>query len=163
MRTDGCPSAPTVARANAVGSGSRSGPTSVATASSSTNRSNGSRSSTPIAGTLLIATEHTAEDRAAEPTEHASFLLARAARTRRRGNDPVGEPREGHRLKDHPSGPRERGEEQSFPAEQRRLHPGHELDVVLDACLHRDDAAGVDAQHLARFQLLLPQRARGVE
>src|SRR6476659_2188217 len=101
MRTEGCPSGPTVPRANAVGSGRRSGPTAVATPSSSTKRSNGSRSSTPIAGTLLIAAEDTAETRATEPTEDAPFLLTAAAGARRGGDDPVGEPREGHRLQDH--------------------------------------------------------------
>src|SRR6478609_3676080 len=159
MRTEGCPSSPTVARANAVGSGRRSGPTLVATASSSTKRSNGSRSATKVVESLLIAPEDAAEKGAAEPTEHAAFLLATAARARRGGDDPVGEPREGHRLQDHLSRARERGEEEPLSAEQRRLHPRDELDVVLDALLHRHDAARIHTEHIARLEVLLPERA----
>src|SRR4051812_43071488 len=131
MRTDGWPPSPTVPSANAVGSGRRSTPTSRASASSAVNRSNGSRRGAS-GGASLIATEDAAEQRATEPTEHAAFLDARAAGTRRRRDDAVGETRERHRLEDHAAGPRESGEEEPFAAEERRLDAGHHLDVVAN-------------------------------
>ena len=50
-----------------------------------------------------------------------------------------------------------------FAAEERGLHPADELDVVVDRRLHRDQAAGVDAQRLARLELQLVQHAAGVD
>ena len=40
-----------------------------------------------------------------------------------------------------------------FAAEERGLHAADELDVVVDRRLQRDEAAGVDAQRLARLEL----------
>jgi hypothetical protein len=50
-----------------------------------------------------------------------------------------------------------------FAAEQRRLDADDELDVVLDTGLEGDDAPGIDADHLAGFELTLVQRAAGVD
>src|SRR5687768_8515769 len=144
MRTDGWPDSPTVARANDVGSGRRSAPTSRAAASSAVNRSNGSRSGASACAPLLIVAEEPTHHRAAEATEDGAFLRARSTRARRCGDDPIGEPRERHRLEQDPTRSGERGEEQALTAEERGLDPRHHLDVVLDLLLHRDDAAGVD-------------------
>ena len=59
-------------------------------------------------------------------------------------------------------GPVQRREEDAFAAEQRRLDPADELDVVVDARLQRHQAAGVDAQRLAGREIEVMNRAAGV-
>src|SRR5262249_37878418 len=61
------------------------------------------------------------------------------------------------------AGSGQRGEEQSFATEQGGLETADELDVVVDARLEADDAAGVDAQDLAGCQRALLEHAAGVD
>ena len=81
-------------------------------------------------------TAETAEDRAFRP-----WRRAREPGTRR--HDSVGEPAERQRLQPHAPGPAQRGEEQPFAAEDRRLDLADVLDVVVDGWLERDDTAGI--------------------
>src|SRR5439155_6778023 len=92
--------------------------------------------------------------------EIAAACLFLAAVERR--EHPVGQPRERQRL--HPDAPRpgHRREEQSLASEQRRLDPADELDVVDDRRVEGDEAAGVDLERLARFQLERHDRAAAV-
>ena len=71
------------------------------------------------------------------------------ASARHGGDDAVGQPAERKRLQPDPAGAAQRGEEQSFAAEQRRLDLADVLNVVVDRRLKRDDAAGVDANRLS--------------
>ena len=68
----------------------------------------------------------------------------------------------GQRLQPHPAGAGERREEDPLAAEKRGLDLAHELDVVADRRLQRDQAAGVHAQHLAGPQVERVHHAPGV-
>src|SRR5262249_53589765 len=100
-------------------------------------------------GRLPIAADDVAQcaERAAEVALHVFTIAAM------RGDDPIGQPREGQRL--DPDAPRtgQRREEQSFAAEDRRLDAADELDVVVDGRTERAQTAGVAAQLLARREL----------
>ena len=54
------------------------------------------------------------------------------------------------------------GEEQPFATEDCGLDAPDELDVVLNARLEGDDAAGVDLEGLPRSELALHDRSAGV-
>ena len=100
----------------------------------------------------------------AEAAEDRPFVAPAGAGDAGDGlGDAIGQAAERQRLQPHVAGPGERGEEQALAAEERRLHPADELDVVVDRRLHRDQAAGVDAQRLARLELQLVQHAAGVD
>src|SRR5213076_759164 len=66
------------------------------------------------------------------------------------------------RLDPHAAGSGHRREEQPFAAEQRRLDAADEFDVVLYRRIERREAAGVDAQLLARLELHRNNRAAAV-
>ena len=60
-------------------------------------------------------------------------------------------------------GPLERREEEPLAAEERGLDALHHLDVVGHRGLEADDAAGVDAQDLARAEVALHEHPAGVD
>ena len=76
--------------------------------------------------------------------------------------DAIGHPAERQRLQPHAAGPGQHGEEQAFPAEERRLDLADVLDVVTHRRLQRDETSGVHAQRLSRSQLERMHRAAGV-
>src|SRR5206468_12444820 len=82
-----------------------------------------------------------------QPSEYRSFFLSPSG-LRRRLVEPIGQPAERQRLQPHLAGTAQGREEQSFSAEERRLHAAHELDVVVDRRLQRDQATRVNAQCL---------------
>src|SRR5262245_16180360 len=82
-----------------------------------------------------------------------AFLPPTAGDPGNRLVDASGEPAERQRLQPDATRPRQRREEQSFASKERRLDTAHELEVVVDRWLHRDDAAGVDAKRLACLQV----------
>src|SRR5688500_17745694 len=128
MRADGCPSRPTVARANAVGSGRHSAPTRRAASSSAAKRTIGSGvGSSNDGATPALAT--VAVEQAAERAEHAALFAPPAAGARCRSDDAVGEPGEWQRLEHDAARSGQLDEEQPFATEQRRLDPRHHLDV----------------------------------
>src|SRR5881397_2327516 len=59
-----------------------------------------------------------------------------------------------HRLQPHPPGSGERGQEQARAAEEHVLDPGHGDDVELDRLLVHADLARMDAQGVARLQVV---------
>src|SRR6266545_6260890 len=65
----------------------------------------------------------------------------------------LGEAPERTRLQPDATWPRERREEQPFPAEQARLDPADTRDVVIHARVERHEAAGVDAKPFAGLQI----------
>src|SRR5690606_21097504 len=105
-----------------------------------------------------VAVEH-----AAEAAEDGAFAALIAAGTRGGGDDAVGEAGEGQRLQPDFAGAAQGGEEQTFAAEERGLHPADKCDVVVDAGLESDEAAGVDAAHFARTGDAFVERAAGVK
>src|SRR5262245_65900734 len=106
----------------------------------------------------IIAVEH-----AAEHAEHASFFATGAASTWRRGDDAIGQAREGTRLQNHSTRPCQPDEEQPFAAKQRRLDAGHRRNVVVDSRLERDEAASIDVEHITRLELERMERPRSVQ
>src|SRR5689334_12806911 len=60
---------------------------------------------------------------AADAIEDRALLLAPALALRRRGVDAIGHAAERQRLQPDAAGPLQRGEENAFAAEQRRLDP----------------------------------------
>src|SRR5687767_7577964 len=137
MRAEGWPSRPTVASANAVGSGRRSIPTRRASSRSAAKRAIGSEVGSSYDGATRALAVVTIEQ-AAQRAEHTAFLTAAAAGARRRSKDPVGQARERQRLEYDTPRTGELDEEQSLTAEQRRLDARHHLNVVVDALLHSD-------------------------
>ena len=77
--------------------------------------------------------------------------------------DAVGEAAEGQRLQPDLAGAGQGREEEPLAAEERRLHPADELDVVLHGRLQRHETAGIDAQRFARRQLQRVHHAAGVD
>src|SRR4051812_36032331 len=98
---------------------------------------------------------------AANAVEDRALFLAPALALRGRGVDAVRHAAERQGLQPDASGALQRREEDAFPAEQRRLDPADELDVVVDAWLQRDQATGIDAQRFAGGQVEGVNRAAG--
>src|SRR6185503_13643236 len=157
MRTFGAPSASTVPSAKAVGSGRRSRETALASFSNATKRSIGLSGISAV--TAEDRTNHAAQHRAAKASSRRPAALLDV----RRRDDAVRQARERQRLEQYAAWSAEPRKEQSFPAEERRLHAGHHFDVVLDPLLHGHEAPGVDAQRFARRQPDLVQRAARVQ
>src|SRR5262245_8017766 len=99
----------------------------------------------------------------AERAEDRALAAATAAGLRRRRVDASSQAAERQRLQPHASRSAHRREEETLAAEERRLDAAHHLDVVAHRRLHTDEAAGVDAQDLARTQVALHERAAGVD
>jgi len=93
---------------------------------------------------LPPAHEHIAE--AAERIENRSFVLT-AARAGV-GKHATREARERQRLQPDLARTGERGEKQPFAAEDRVFEAADKADVVSDAWLQRDEAAGVELDRL---------------
>src|SRR5688572_32140079 len=110
----------------------------------------------------LLRSAIVAVEQAAETAEDRAFLAAPALRGRCCLVDPVGHAAERQRLQPCTTRPGQRGEEQSFSPEQRGLDLAHELDVVADRRLERDETARVHAQRLAGCEIDRVQRASGV-
>src|SRR3954469_22918822 len=89
----------------------------------------------------------------------AHFLAAAVLRA----EHAVGETREGQRLNPDAARAGQHREEDPFPAENRRLDPADELDVVVDRRIECDETAGVDLQLLAGFQLQRHDRPAAVD
>ena len=70
---------------------------------------------------------------------------------------------ERHALHDDPARTGERGQEQAFPAEDRGSDAAGELDVVIDALVEGDDAAGVDLKDLGGLERELDEIAAAVD
>src|SRR5688500_8981150 len=111
------------------------------------------------------ALELAAVDQVTEPAdaiEDRAFLQPSALRLRRGGVDAIGHAAERQRLQPDAARPLQRGEEDAFAAEQRRLDAADELDVVVHARLQRHQTAGVDAQRFTRLQIEVLHVAAGV-
>src|SRR5262249_19547422 len=99
--------------------------------------------------------------RAERAAEVALHFLAMAAVLR--PCNPIRETRKRQRLHPDAAGTGHRRKEQPFSAEERRLDPADELDVVADGGIERHEAAGVHAQALSGFQLDRDDRAAAVD
>ena len=100
-------------------------------------------------------------DDVAERAEQRAFVSA-PARGRQVRHDPAREPRERQALEPHVAGPAQPREEHAFAAEDHRLHAADADDVVVDGLRQRDEAARVDVQLFAGFELALDERAARV-
>src|SRR5438093_2890902 len=105
----------------------------------------------------------TVSQQPSEIAEDAAFVAALAEAAGGVGEDAAGQAREGERLHPHLAGAGERREEQSLAAEQGVLDPAHHLDVVVDARLHGDEAAGVEAKGLTGLHVALDDGSAGVD
>src|SRR5437762_8242269 len=98
-----------------------------------------------------------------DAAENRSFLAPAAADAWNRLVDPSRQPAERQRLQPDAPGAGQRGEEQSFAAEERRLDPADKLDVVADRRLQGDDAAGINAERLAGQKVEGMQHPAGMD
>src|SRR5262245_45392053 len=104
-------------------------------------------------------------DQVAEPAdaiEDRTLFLAPAFALRRGGVDAIRHAAERQRLQPHAAGALQRREEDAFSAEERRLDPADELDVVVDAGLQRHQASRIDAHRLTGSEIEVVDRAAGV-
>src|SRR5881628_3340835 len=109
----------------------------------------------------LSAAAHSAVsvDDASDGAENRSFLTPAAKRAGRRCNNTIRHAAERQRLEPYASGTSQCCEEHAFAAEQRRLDPADEFDVVVHRRLEPDNAARVDAKRFTRSQRSFHQRA----
>jgi hypothetical protein len=98
-----------------------------------------------------------------DAAEERAFAAATASGLGCCGHDAIGHAAQGQRLQPDMARPAQRGEEQTFATKERGLDLADVLDVVMHAGLEADDAARIDAQHLARSKLPLDDRAARVD
>src|SRR5439155_19062152 len=110
-----------------------------------------------LAGRTLLPPAHQHITQAAKRVEDRAFVFA-AARARV-GQYTAGEARKWQRLQPDFARTGERGQEQSFAAEDCILEAADKANVVSDARLQGDEAAGVELDHLAGSEHFFNERA----